>query len=157
MKTTRNGALPALAAAAALAAFAGPAAGDAPVTYENSIKKIVAERCIGCHGSGSPTLEEFDKDKEGWAKKFKGPRLDSYARLVVFVNGSDAGAVMRRLDDGKNTKDGKPGNMYNYLGRNGEERAERLDKFKKWVGNWTLKRRNELSEGELRTIAVPEK
>jgi hypothetical protein len=64
---------------------------------------------------------------------------------------------MRRLDDGKNTKDGKPGNMYNYLGSNSQERAERLEKFKKWVGNWTLKRRNELSEGEVRTIAVPEK
>jgi hypothetical protein len=73
------------------------------------------------------------------------------------VKGSDAGAFMRRLDDGKNTKDGKPGNMYNFLGKNADERAERLGLMKKWVGNWSLKRRNELSEGELAKITAAEK
>jgi hypothetical protein len=83
--------------------------------------------------------------------------MDSDANLVVFVNGSDAGAVMRRLDDGKNTKDGKPGNMYNYLGSTDAERAQRLEQFRKWVGNWTLKRRKELTTSELAAIKVPEK
>jgi mono/diheme cytochrome c family protein len=143
-------------AAGALAAFPGAASAQS-VTYENTVKKILAERCMNCHGAGSPTLAEFEKDKEGWTKKFKGPKMDNYANLVILVNGSDAGAFMRRLDDGKNTKDGKPGNMYNYLGNNPAERSARLDTMKKWVGSWSLKRRNELSDAELRAITAPEK
>jgi hypothetical protein len=145
-------------AAGMMAAFAGTAGADRDsVTYENTVKKIVAERCIFCHGKGAPTLAEFDKDKEGWTKKMKGPRMDSYASLVVFVNGSDAGALMRRLDNGKSTKDGKPGNMYANLGDSDHERAERLEKIKKWVGSWNLKRRKELSDAELAAIKAPEK
>jgi hypothetical protein len=83
--------------------------------------------------------------------------MDTYANLIVFVKGSDAGALMRRLDDGRSTKDGKPGNMYLNLGGTDAERAQTLDLFKKWVGTWTLKRRKELSEAELRTITAPEK
>jgi len=145
-----------LIAAGAMAAFAGGAAAQS-VTYENTVKKIVADRCLVCHGTGSPSLAEFLKDQESWKKKMKGPRMDSYANLAILVNGTDAGAFMRRLDDGKNTKDGKPGNMYAYLGGNDAERAQRLDTMKKWVGNWSLKRRKELSEAELRTITAPEK
>jgi len=37
------------------------------------------------------------------------PRLVTYGNLMVMVKGSDAGGLMRMLDDGKNTKDGKPG------------------------------------------------
>jgi mono/diheme cytochrome c family protein len=145
-----------LLAAAALAAFAGGAAAQS-VTYENTVKKIIAERCAACHINGAPSMAEFQKNKEAWTKKFKGPKMSDYASLVVMVNGSDTGALMRRLDDGKNTKDGKPGNMYNYLGNNPAERSARLDTMKKWVGNWTLKRRKELSEGELKAISAPEK
>lgn len=145
-----------IAAAFALAAVTGSATAQT-VTYENSVKKIIAERCLGCHGKGAPTLAEFDKDKEGFKKKMKGPRIDNYNDLMILVNGSDAGAVMRRLDDGKSTKDGKPGNMYAYLGGSDAERAQRLEVFKKWVGNWSLKRRNELKEEELRTITAAEK
>ena len=86
-------------------------------------------------------MAEFQKDKEGWTKKFKGPKMDDYASVMMLVNGTDAGALMRRLDDGKNTKDGKPGNMYNFLGNNAHERAARLETMKKWVGGWSLKRR----------------
>jgi hypothetical protein len=145
-------------AAAALAAFCGGAAADG-VTYENTVKKIFAERCANCHFSakGAPTMDEFQKDKAGYTKKFKGPRMDDYASVIVMVNGSDAGALMRRLDDGSNTKDRKPGNMYNYLGKDPGERAERLQKVKQWVGHWSLKRRNELSDEELRRITAPEK
>jgi hypothetical protein len=145
-----------MVAAGAMAALSGAAAAQS-VTYENGVKKILSERCMACHGKGAPTLAEFDKDKEGWKKKMKGPRIDNYDNLVILVKGSDAGAFMRRLDDGKNTKDGKPGNMYNYLGKNADERAERLAVMKKWVGSWSLKRRNELSEGELAKITAAEK
>jgi mono/diheme cytochrome c family protein len=147
-----------LMAAATLAAFCSGAAADG-VTYENTVKKIFAERCANCHFSakGAPTMDEFQKDKAGYTKKFKGPRMDDYASVIVMVNGSDAGALMRRLDDGSNTKDRKPGNMYNYLGKDPGERAERLQKVKQWVGHWSLKRRNELSDEELRRITAPEK
>jgi hypothetical protein len=145
-----------LVAAWALAAVTGSAAAQS-VTYENTVKKILAERCMACHGAGAPTLAEFGKDKDGWKKKMKGPRFDSYANLMILVNGSDAGAFMRRLDDGKNTKDGKPGNMYVWLGSSVAERAQRLGVMKQWVGNWSLKRRKELTEGELRSITAAEK
>ena len=105
---------PMLSAAGALATFAGAAAAQT-VTYENTVKKVVGDRRLGCHGAGAPTLAEFDKHKEGWKKKMKGPRIDDYKNLVILVNGSDAGALMRRL-----------------------------------------KRRKELSEGELRSITAPE-
>jgi hypothetical protein len=145
-----------LVAAWALAAVTGSAAAQS-VTYENSVKKILADRCMGCHGAGAPSLAAFDKDKEGWKKKMKGPRFDNYANLMILVKGSDAGAFMRRLDDGKNTKDGKPGNMYAWLGSSDAERAQRLGVMKEWVGNWSLKRRKDLTEGELRSITAAEK
>lgn len=136
----------------AVPAFAGEA-----VTYEKDIKGIIGKRCIFCHGSKSPTMEEFDRDKEGYKKKMKGPRLDTYENLIVLVKGSDAGALMRRLDNGKNTKDGKPGNMFTRLGKTDAERAANLGIFKKWVGNWTLKRSKELSKEELEGIKALEK
>jgi cytochrome c5 len=145
-----------LAAAGAMSALSGLAVAQS-VTYENTVKKIIAERCAACHISGAPSLAEFEKDKAGWTKKFKGPSLANYASVMILVKGTDAGALMRRLDDGKNTKDGKPGNMYNYLGNNPAERAARLDTMKKWVGSWNLKRRKELSEAELAAITAPEK
>ena len=87
----------------------------------------------------------------------KGPRLDTYPHLLVVVKGSDAGALMRRLDDGKNTKDGKPGNMHAHLGSTDAERGANLETFKKWVGGWTLKRKKELGKEELEAIKAPEK
>ncbi len=47
--------------------------------------------------------------------------------------------------------------MHAYLGGSDAERAQRLDVMKKWVGNWSLKRRKELTEGEPRTIKAAEK
>jgi hypothetical protein len=102
-------------------------------------------------------MEEFNKDKEEFKKKMKGPKMDTYQSLVVMVNGTDTGALMRRLDDGKNTKDGKPGNMHQYLGATDEERAANLGVIKAWVGHWTLKRAKELTEDEMKKITVPEK
>lgn len=129
----------------------------AEVTYEKDIKKIQMERCMVCHGSNSPTSEEFDKDKEGFKKKMKGPRMDTYKNLMVFVNGDDAGAIMRRLDDGKNTKDGKPGNMHQYLGATDAEKAKNLETFKKWVGSWNLKKKADITPDEAKAIKAPEK
>jgi len=127
------------------------------VTYEKDIKGVIAKQCFSCHGSDAPTMEEFKRDEEGYKKKMKGPRYDTYANLMVVVKGSDAGALMRRLDDGKNTKDGKPGNMYANLGSTDAGRSANLKVFKKWVGNWTLKKKKELSKGELEAIKAPEK
>jgi len=127
------------------------------VTYEKDIKGIIAKQCFSCHGPDAPTMEEFKRDQEGYKKKRMGPRADTYGNMMVMVNGSDTGALMRRLDDGKNTKDGKPGNMHTYLGSADAERSANLETFRKWVGNWTLKRSKELSQGELEAIKAPEK
>jgi hypothetical protein len=144
-------------AAFIIMAIAVPVSAGEAVTYEKEIKGIIAKRCIACHGSESPTMAEFDRNKEGYKKKMKGPRFDTYGNLMVVVKGSDAGALMRRLDDGKNTKDGKPGNMHNRLGSTDAERSANLETFRKWVGNWTLKRKKELGKEELEAIKAPEK
>lgn len=83
--------------------------------------------------------------------------MDSYENLLIFVNGKETGALMRRLDDGINAKNGKPGNMYQTLGETDIERAENLKLIKKWVGGWTLKRKGEILEAELKAIKALEK
>lgn len=128
----------------------------AEVTYTKDIRPVVAEKCLKCHGAGAPTLEEFGKDKDGFKKKSKGPKMETYADVVTFVKGSDAGAMMRRLDDGKGTAAGKPGNMYRFLGSTDEERQKNLGLFKAWVGSWNLKRKAELTADELKAITAPE-
>jgi hypothetical protein len=80
--------------------------------------------------------------------------MDSYAHLVQFTAWPDTGALMRRLDDGKNTKDKKPGNMYQYLGADEAERQKNLDLFKSWVGNWVLKRWPEMTKEDVTGITV---
>jgi mono/diheme cytochrome c family protein len=133
------------------------AAGKADVTYDNGVKKIISENCLSCHGSDAPNMEAFKKDQEGFKKAMKGPRADTYANLMVMVNGSDTGALMRRLDDGKSVKDGKPGNMYSYLGGAETERAANLKVIKDWVGGWTLKRAKEITQDELKAIKALER
>lgn len=125
------------------------------VTYANTIAKLVEKNCGECHGPKSPTMEEFDKNKQAFKDKDLGPRYDTYEHLRVVVDGADLGALMRRLDDGKNTKDGKPGNMHKHLGETPEERAKNLELFKKWIGGWTLKRKNEVSDEERKAILAP--
>ena len=127
------------------------------VTYDKDVKSIIAKGCLSCHGSNAPTIEEFDINKEGFIKQSKGPRMDTYQNLMIFVNGKDTGALMRRLDDGKNTKDSKPGNMYIRLGGADSERAKNLEIIKKWVGGWTLKRKAEITEEGLKAIKAKEK
>lgn len=155
--SARLGAWAALAAAGVgvVASCGAPPAAPERVTYENTIRALVHKRCGECHGPKSPTMAEFDKDKERYKKDDKGPRYDTYENLLVVVNGSDTGALMRRLDDGKNTKDGKPGNMHENLGDDDAERAANLAVFKRWVGGWTLKRSTEISPAERAAILAP--
>lgn len=145
-----------LKVAAAAAALAFAAGAQAEVTYEGQVKGLIKERCANCHGKGAPTMEEFKKDEDGFKKKMKGPKMESYQDVMVMVNGSDTGAMMRRLDDGSGTG-GKKGNMYNYLGKNDADRAKNHAVFKEWIGGWTLKRKKDITPEELQAIKAPEK
>ncbi|MEW5966616.1 MAG: cytochrome C [Pseudomonadota bacterium] len=112
------------------------------VTYRKDIRPLWEARCAACHGAASPYLGDFLEDTDKYRKRMQGPRMDTYADLIIFVGWPDTGAIMRRLDDGRNSKDGKPGNMYPYLGATEEERQKNFRLFKAWVGEeaWTHKR-----------------
>jgi len=114
------------------------------VTYRKNIRPLWLEKCSTCHGANSPYLGEFEAAAAKYTAEMKGPRMDTYADLIFYIGWPDTGAIMRRLDDGKSVKGGKPGNMYQYLGVNEEERQRNLNTFKEWVGRdaWTLKRWN---------------
>lgn len=128
------------------------------VTYRKHIRPLWEQKCMPCHGAASPYLGEFDENKEKFAKMMVGPRMDTYANLVAFVGWPDTGALMRRLDDGKSTKDGKPGNMYAHLGSDEAERQKNLALIKAWVGQgaWFLGRLQELDKATLEKMKVPE-
>lgn len=114
----------------------------AEVTYRKDIRPLMVQKCLFCHGTDAPYLGDFEENKKKFEAAFKGPRMDTYADLVSFVGWPDTGAIMRRLDDGKNTSNGKPGNMYQNLGSTEEERQKNLSLFKEWVGTdaWKLNR-----------------
>lgn len=114
----------------------------ADVTYRNDIRPLIKAQCGECHGDGAPTLAEFLLDQEKYKKDKLGPRTDTYADLLQLVGWPDSGAFMRRLDDGSNTADKKPGNMYKSLGETDAERAKNLALVKAWVGEeaWNLNR-----------------
>lgn len=120
----------------------------ADVSYRKDIFPLWKTKCMTCHGAQSPYLGDFEEDKEKYKQMMRGPRMDTYADLIFYVGWPDTGAIMRRLDDGSNTKDGKPGNMYQYLGSSEEERQANLKLFKAWVGEeaWILKRWNKKGE-----------
>jgi hypothetical protein len=114
----------------------------ADVTYRSDIRPLWEQKCSVCHGAGSPYLGDFKENQKRFEAMFKGPRMDSYADMLFFIGWPDSGAIMRRLDDGKSAKDGKPGNMYQYLGTTDKERQNNLNLFKEWVGAdaWKLNR-----------------
>jgi hypothetical protein len=114
----------------------------AEVTYREHIRPLWEQKCAVCHGTGSPYLGEFKKDEQKYKAMMKGPRMDTYADLIFYVGWPDTGAIMRRLDDGTKTKDGTPGNMYQYLGSTESERKTNFTLFKSWVGEtaWRLNR-----------------
>jgi len=133
------------AAAGVVVWFAGTGAGALAqdATYRKDIKPIFDQKCAACHGAASPNLQEFLENQKKFEAAMKGPRMDTYADLVSLVGWPDTGAIMRRLDDGKNAG-GKPGNMFQFLGSSDEERQKNLQTFKAWVGpeGWILKRWN---------------
>lgn len=114
----------------------------ADVTYRKDIRPLLDARCSACHGAESPYLGDFLENQSTFMKQMQGPRMDTYADLIFFVGWPDTGAIMRRLDDGKNSKGGKPGNMYQFLGATDEERQTNFKVFKAWVGEdaWNHKR-----------------
>ena len=122
--------------------------------FVEHIRPIFQEKCSGCHGGDAPEYGVFEENKAKFVALSKGPKMDSYAHLVSFTAWPDAGALMRRLDDGRNTKDGKPGNMYHYLGADDAERQKNLKLFKEWVGNWVLKRWPDMTKEDLNGIKV---
>jgi hypothetical protein len=139
----------------ALLAFAAtsPALAE-DITYTKHIRPVWEDQCERCHGSSAPTYETFKADPKKYEADDKGPRMDSYETLVFFLNGEkEAGALMRRLDDGTNTKDGQPGSMYRHLGRSDKRKAN-LQLFKQWVGEeaWVVKKSDEFSKEDLQKI-----
>lgn len=122
------------------------------ITWSGAIKQVFEKHCIACHGSDAPEYAAFKKDKETWLKKGTGMRMETYSHLASFVGWPNSGALMRRLDDGKGSKEGKAGNMYQHLGADEQERQANLALFKGWVGNWNLKRWADISKDELNSV-----
>jgi single heme cytochrome PccH len=112
------------------------------ITYRKHIRPLWEQKCAACHGADAPNIGDFDENKKKFEAMMKGPRMNSYADLIIFIGWPDTGAIMRRLDDGKGAAGGKAGNMYQYLGGTEEERQKNLDLFKEWVGKdaWKLNR-----------------
>lgn len=116
------------------------AAQAADVTYRTDVEPLIKSHCADCHGDESPSLADFLQDQKKYKKEKQGPRLGTYAELIQLIGWPDAGALMRRLDDGTNTPDKKPGNMYKQLGSTDAERTTNLNLLKAWVGEeaWNL-------------------
>lgn len=128
------------------------------ITYRKHIRPLWEAKCMACHGENSPYLGEFLESKDYFIKLQRGPRMDSYANLIMFTGWPDTGALMRRLDDGKNTKTGQPGNMYVSLGADDSERQKNLALFKAWVGadGWFLGKQKDLDIATLGKMKVAE-
>lgn len=141
-----------------LALFSSTTAFAAEVSYRNDIRPLWQEKCMACHGETAPSLAEFDENKEKYKQLSLGPRMDTYTNLIAFVGWPDTGALMRRLDDGTNTKDRKPGNMYENLGSDEAERQKNLALFKAWVGEggWFLGNLKEMDKATLMKMKVTE-
>ncbi len=125
-------------------------------TYRKHIRPLWEKRCAECHGATAPYLGDFAEAKDKYVSEELGPRMDTYADLLVFIAWPDTGAMMRRLDDGQSTADKKPGNMYQHLGEDEEERQKNLKLFKAWIGEdaWNLKRWN--ARGDVPAITKEE-
>jgi len=128
----------------------------ADVTYRKDIRPVWITQCSACHDTNSPYLGEFEENKKAFEEKGTGPRMDTYADLIFYVGWPDTGALMRRLDDGKTTADGKPGNMYRYLGGSTEERQRNLALFKEWVGTDAWKHNRWQPRGNVPAITKEE-
>lgn len=131
--------LSALALSALCGLSASVAAQD--LTWRKDIQPIIKENCALCHGASAPVYEDWNLDRKNFEAKKVGPRLEGYTDFMRHVVWPATGAVMRRLDDGKNAG-GKPGNMYEFLGDTDAERAKNLATLKSWLGEgaWNLNR-----------------
>ena len=111
------------------------------LTWRKDIQPLVQEKCGACHGDKSPIYEEWNLDRKNFEDKRIGPRMNSYVDFMRHVVWPATGSLERRLDDGKNA-DGKPGNMYAFLGANDQDRAKNLATLKSWLGEgaWNLNR-----------------
>jgi len=107
-------------------------------TWRGDIKPLLEAHCLPCHGERAPEYNEWQLLDD--QRKTVGPRMDTYPHFMSYVVWPATGAMMRRLDDGKATE--KPGNMYEYLGSDGPERARNLQIIKDWLGEgaWNLNR-----------------
>lgn len=145
-----------VSATAALMTTAALAAED--ITYRTHIRPLWEQKCMSCHGQSSPYLAEFKDKEDEFKNRNVGPRMDSYPGLVFYIGWPDTGAIMRRLDDGKSSTEGKPGNMYVFLGADDAERQKNLALFKSWVGEgaWFLGRIKDLDADTLRKMKVAE-
>ena len=112
----------------------------ADVSYRADIQPLFKSQCMDCHGDDSPSLADFLQAPEKFKKDKQGPRLGSYGELLQLIGWPDAGAFMRRLDNGANTPNKKPGNMYRNLGETEALRSANLNLIKAWVGEgaWNL-------------------
>lgn len=125
--------------AVALIAFT-TAAGAQELTWRKDVEPIVKKYCADCHGADAREYGEWMLLDEAKRRK-DGPRMDTYTTFMNYVVWPATGAMMRRLDDGSSA-DGKPGNMYRYLGETDQERAQNLKTIKTWMGDgaWFLNR-----------------
>jgi hypothetical protein len=120
------------------------------VRYNADIKPIFDAKCAGsCHADGALEYEAWKKDSAKLKENMVGMKMDTFRSITDFVLWPNTGALMRRIDNGQNTKDGKPGNMFEYLGDTPEEREKNLAVFKKWVPVWSLGRLNDLTKEQI--------
>ena len=91
-----------LAASLAVVLLSAPALA-ADVSYRKDILPLWKAQCEACHGADAPYLGDFLQNEKKYKQQMKGPRMDTYADLIMFVGWPDTGAIMRRLDDGSNT------------------------------------------------------
>jgi hypothetical protein len=124
---------------AAIAGFS-QAAFAQELTWRKDIQPIIKAQCGDCHGANEPEFAEWMVVRE--KNKKASPRMDTYAHFMGYVVWPATGAMMRRLDDGKGSAEGKPGNMYRHLGGSDAERAKNLATIKAWMGEgaWNLNR-----------------
>jgi hypothetical protein len=119
------------------------------VTWRKDVEPILKAQCYPCHSGGAPELEEWELNKDANLENMQGMKMDTFRSVIAYVVWPNTGALMRRLDNGENKKDGKPGNMYEHLGSTDDERAKNLETIKSWVGYWTTKRIKDLTYEEI--------
>jgi hypothetical protein len=124
------------------------------ISYAKNVKPIFDKQCVFCHGEDSAEHTEFMKDMKKYTSQSLGPRLDNYTYLTSFIVWPETGALMRMLDDGTTNDTGTPGAMYENLGDTKTEQQANLKIFKEWVGNWTVKKWDEISKEDINKMKL---